>query len=144
MEAIRSSETSVQSTKSTRRHIPEDGILQKTTTFRRLDLSPKCCGLLSSTYKTMDRVQNKPNSSVQHTPSSESFQVYLSDMVKERLRLLARKCICNCCVTCLELRVLLCMLCQFESTKETTSSYGGGGGAKDMLSKQSRTLWIGR
>jgi hypothetical protein len=26
----------------------------------------------------MDRVQNKPNSSVQHTPSSESFQVYLS------------------------------------------------------------------
>jgi hypothetical protein len=34
------------------------------------------CGLLSHTYKTMDRVQNKPNSSVQHTPSSESFQVY--------------------------------------------------------------------
>jgi hypothetical protein len=32
---------------------------------------------LSSTYKTMDSVQNKPNSSVQHTPSSESFQVYL-------------------------------------------------------------------
>jgi hypothetical protein len=32
---------------------------------------------LSSTYKTMDKVQNKPNSSVQHTPSSESFQVYL-------------------------------------------------------------------
>jgi hypothetical protein len=31
---------------------------------------------LSSTYKTMDKVQNKPNSSVQHTPSSESFQVY--------------------------------------------------------------------
>jgi hypothetical protein len=28
------------------------------TTFRRLDLSP-------STYKTMDKVQNKPNSSVQ-------------------------------------------------------------------------------
>jgi hypothetical protein len=25
----------------------------------------------------MDKVQNKPNSSVQHTPSSESFQVYL-------------------------------------------------------------------
>jgi hypothetical protein len=24
----------------------------------------------------MDKVQNKPNSSVQHTPSSESFQVY--------------------------------------------------------------------
>jgi hypothetical protein len=30
---------------------------------------------LASTYKTMDKVQNKPNSSVQHTPSSESFQV---------------------------------------------------------------------
>jgi hypothetical protein len=28
MEAIRSSETAVQSTRSTRRHIPEDGILQ--------------------------------------------------------------------------------------------------------------------
>jgi hypothetical protein len=26
--------------------------------------SPKRCGLLSSTYKTMDRVQNKPSSSV--------------------------------------------------------------------------------
>jgi hypothetical protein len=25
----------------------------------------------------MDKVQNEPNSSVQHTPSSESFQVYL-------------------------------------------------------------------
>jgi hypothetical protein len=31
--------------------------------------------ILSSTYKTMDKVQNKLNSSVQHTPSSESFQV---------------------------------------------------------------------
>jgi hypothetical protein len=29
---------------------------------------------LSSIYKTMDKVQNKPNSSVQHTQSSESFQ----------------------------------------------------------------------
>jgi hypothetical protein len=28
---------------------------------------------LSTTYKTMDKVQNKPNSSVQHTPSSESL-----------------------------------------------------------------------
>jgi hypothetical protein len=69
------------------------------TTFRRLDLSPSSGGwnwvglscpihlrtdpvsetlwdFLSSTYKTMDRVKNKPNSSVQHTPSSESFQVY--------------------------------------------------------------------
>jgi hypothetical protein len=40
-----------------------------------------CFGLYPSscmwkTYKTMDRVQNKSNSSVQHTPSSESFQVY--------------------------------------------------------------------
>jgi hypothetical protein len=32
---------------------------------------------LSSTYKMMDKVQNKPSSSVQHTPSSESFQVNL-------------------------------------------------------------------
>jgi hypothetical protein len=32
----------------------------------------------------MDRVQNKPNSSVQHTPSSESFQVYQCQTV-ERL-----------------------------------------------------------
>jgi hypothetical protein len=31
---------------------------------------------LSSTYKTMEKVQIKPNSSVQYTPSSESFQVY--------------------------------------------------------------------
>jgi hypothetical protein len=30
----------------------------------------------TSTYQTMDRVQKKPNSSVEHTPSSESFQVY--------------------------------------------------------------------
>jgi ABC-type molybdate transport system substrate-binding protein len=60
---------------------------KNTTTFRRLDMSPssggwgqiqspKRCGIfLSSTYKTMDKVQNKPNSSVQHKPSSESFQV---------------------------------------------------------------------
>jgi hypothetical protein len=26
-------------------------------------------------YQTMDKVQNKPYSSVQHTPSSESFKV---------------------------------------------------------------------
>jgi hypothetical protein len=32
--------------------------------------------VLSSTYKTMDKVQNKPSSSVQHTPLSESFKVY--------------------------------------------------------------------
>jgi hypothetical protein len=31
---------------------------------------------LSSIYQIMDRVQNKPNSSVQLTPSSQSFQVY--------------------------------------------------------------------
>jgi hypothetical protein len=31
---------------------------------------------LSSIYQTMDKVQNEPYSSVQHTPSSESFQVY--------------------------------------------------------------------
>jgi hypothetical protein len=34
-----------------------------------------------TTYQTMDRVQNKPNSSVQHTPSSESFQVQLLSSV---------------------------------------------------------------
>jgi hypothetical protein len=28
----------------------------------------------TSTYQTMDRVEKKPNSSVQRTPSSESFQ----------------------------------------------------------------------
>jgi hypothetical protein len=31
---------------------------------------------LSYIYQTMDKVQNKPYSSVQHTPSSESFKVY--------------------------------------------------------------------
>jgi hypothetical protein len=31
---------------------------------------------LTFIYKTMDRVQKKPNSSVQRTPTSESFQVY--------------------------------------------------------------------
>jgi hypothetical protein len=31
---------------------------------------------LSYIYQTMDRVQDKSNSSVQHTSSSESFQVY--------------------------------------------------------------------
>jgi hypothetical protein len=36
--------------------------------------------------KTMDKIQNKPNSSVQHTPSSESFQVnFWSDyLVRKR------------------------------------------------------------
>jgi hypothetical protein len=32
-------------------------------------------GIFCLPHKTMDKVQNKPNSSVQHTPSSESFQV---------------------------------------------------------------------
>jgi hypothetical protein len=31
----------------------------------------------------MDRVQNKPNSSVQYTPSSESFQVYLNTGIQK-------------------------------------------------------------
>jgi hypothetical protein len=31
----------------------------------------------TSTYQMIDRVQKKSDSSVQHTPSSESFQVYL-------------------------------------------------------------------
>jgi hypothetical protein len=35
------------------------------------------CRRQKTTYQTMDRVQNKPNSSVQHTPLSEFFQVYL-------------------------------------------------------------------
>jgi hypothetical protein len=33
----------------------------------------------------MDRVQKKPNSSVQHTPSSESFQVYLDILIHSRM-----------------------------------------------------------
>jgi hypothetical protein len=36
MEAIRSSETSVQSTTSTRRYTPEDGILQKTKMYYKI------------------------------------------------------------------------------------------------------------
>jgi hypothetical protein len=32
---------------------------------------------LSYIYQTMDKAQNKPYSSVQHTPSSEFFKVYL-------------------------------------------------------------------
>jgi hypothetical protein len=32
--------------------------------------------LVCGRHKAMDKVQNKPNSSVQHKPSSESFQVY--------------------------------------------------------------------
>jgi hypothetical protein len=38
---------------------------QKTTTFRGQIQSPKRCGLSFSIYQTMDRVQNKLNSSVQ-------------------------------------------------------------------------------
>jgi hypothetical protein len=38
MEAIRSSATSVQSTTSTRRHTPEDGILQATVTSLQYEL----------------------------------------------------------------------------------------------------------
>jgi hypothetical protein len=34
------------------------------------------CPILFSTYKMMDKVQNKSNTSIQHTPLSESFQVY--------------------------------------------------------------------
>jgi hypothetical protein len=47
--------------------------------LERASLNPV---FLSSTYKTMDTVQNKPNSSVQHTPSSESFQVQLFELFK--------------------------------------------------------------
>jgi hypothetical protein len=39
-------------------------ILTMVYVVQRLDLSPKRCGLLSSTYKKMARVQNKPNSSI--------------------------------------------------------------------------------
>jgi hypothetical protein len=40
----------------------------------------------------MDKVQNKPNSSVQHTPSSESFQVYemISSVTATRDKLMLR------------------------------------------------------
>jgi hypothetical protein len=37
----------------------------------------------TATYQTMNRVQKKPNSSVQHTPSSESFQVYQQQNINE-------------------------------------------------------------
>jgi hypothetical protein len=50
-------------------HQPEDG---DTSSLRNVVVLCK-----TSTYQTMVRVQKKPNSSVQHTPSSESFQVYL-------------------------------------------------------------------
>jgi hypothetical protein len=55
-------------------------VLQKTTTFRRLDLSPSSGGwgrvdLLPHTRRWTES-KKKPNSSVQHTPSSESFHVY--------------------------------------------------------------------
>jgi hypothetical protein len=50
-------------------HPPEDG--------QRSSLQNVVVFCKTSTYETMDGVQKKPNSSVQHTPSSESFQVYL-------------------------------------------------------------------
>jgi hypothetical protein len=53
---------------STLPHPPEDG--------DRSSLRNVVVFVKTSTYQTMDRVQKKPNSSVQHTPSSESFQVY--------------------------------------------------------------------
>jgi hypothetical protein len=42
-----------------------------------------------TTYKTMDKVQNKPNSSVQHTPSSESFQVYQNAVSRSQTKVVA-------------------------------------------------------
>jgi hypothetical protein len=44
---------------------------------RRTQLGPLERASLNHIYQTMDKVQNKPYSSVQHTPSSESFKVYL-------------------------------------------------------------------
>jgi hypothetical protein len=57
-----------QLSRSTLPHPPEDG--------DRSSLRNVLVFCKTSTYQTMDRVQKKPNSSVQHTPSSESFQVY--------------------------------------------------------------------
>jgi hypothetical protein len=57
-----------QLSRSTLPHPPEDG--------DRSNLRDVVVFCKTSTFQTMDRVQKKPNSSVQHTPSSESFQVY--------------------------------------------------------------------
>jgi hypothetical protein len=47
----------------------------------------------------MDKVQNKPNSSVQHTPSSESFQVYQFIALKATKNLWAPLSLCAvCCI----------------------------------------------
>jgi hypothetical protein len=48
---------------------------KKSHNVSETDPASETWSFLSSTYKTMDKVQNKPNSSVQHTPSSESFQI---------------------------------------------------------------------
>jgi hypothetical protein len=49
------------------------------------------CGFLSSIYQTMDRVQNKPHSSVQHIPCQNPFKftpVYLNRLAAARYRAL--------------------------------------------------------
>jgi hypothetical protein len=63
-----------QLTRSTLPHPPEDG--------NRSSLRNVVVFCKTSTYQTMDRFQIKPNSSVQHTPSSESFQVYMLNLAK--------------------------------------------------------------
>jgi hypothetical protein len=73
MEAIRSSEKSVQ-TRRTQRHIPEDGIFHshrrenlksyiENTMFRKLDLFPKRRVFYFLEYRMMGKVQ-KPSNSV--------------------------------------------------------------------------------
>jgi hypothetical protein len=57
-----------QLSRSTLPHPPEDG--------HRSSLRNVVVFCKTATYQTMDRVEKKPNSSVQHTPSLESFQVY--------------------------------------------------------------------
>jgi hypothetical protein len=52
-------------------------IRQETTTFRRLNLSPKRCVYLSYIHQTMDRVQNRANSSV-HPRAYLSISILIS------------------------------------------------------------------
>jgi hypothetical protein len=54
-------------------------VFQKNTTFRKLDLFPSSGEDEEKTptqLGPLEKVQKNPVNSVQHTPSSESFQVY--------------------------------------------------------------------
>jgi hypothetical protein len=58
MEAIRSSETSVQFTRSTRRHIPEDGILRKTIFSESKPINRAKAAAIAS-YKVIEMLAKK-------------------------------------------------------------------------------------